>query len=250
MKYLSTILRLFVGLFIVFICIGVFDVENAYAELGAYCAETMDSGGFCPSGEKCWNNTCIPDEAREQLCGDVRGTDHGSCGDNERCQQIETLNPRTNEGTGRFFGVCMPGASPDTDAGGREGGVQGYDEWRQRQIDAANSVDRGIFTEGLSTECMAFGECRTCDILKVVGNVFGFAFQIVGIVAVAVITMGGFAYVRSGGNEETAGAAKKIITAAVLGTLVIFAAWAIINTILNLTGFNVGGGTWWNPSCS
>jgi len=129
------------------------------------------------------------------------------------------------------------------------GGIQDYDGWRQRQIDVANSAERGIFTEGLTTECMAFGKCNTCDIMKVIGNIFRFAFQIVGIVAVAVIAIGGMTYVRSGGSEETVTAAKKIITAAVIGTLVVFAAWVIINTILNITGFNAGGGSWWNPSC-
>lgn len=147
-----------------------------------------------------------------------------------------------------FFGLCL-GMPSTGDGSSGSGGIQDYEGWRQRQLAAANSAERGIFTEGLTTECMAFGKCGTCDIMKVVANIFRFAFQIVGIVAVAVIAIGGFTYIRSGGSEETIGQAKKIIVAAVLGTLVVFAAWVIINTILNITGFNVGGGTWWNPSC-
>ncbi len=179
------------------------------------------------NGEICASHHCIP------CSGDT------SCGSGKLCQNGRCVLPSD-------VTITPDDTVPST---GRSGGGIDYSAWEQRQIDAANSAERGIFTEGLTTECMAFGKCNTCDILKVIGNVFRFAFEIVGIVAVAVITLGGFTYVRSGGSEETIAAAKKIITAAVLGTVVVFAAWVIINTILNITGFNAGGGSWWNPSC-
>lgn len=166
-------------------------------------------------------------------CPELRPSSGGSCISNASCSSGQIC----------MNNVCQaPTGSRDVGTG------VDYDAWRQRQMDAAQSVERGIFTEGLTTECMAFGDCKTCDIFKVVENVFSFAFQIVGIIAVFVIFIGGITYIRSGGNEETAGKAKKIIAAAVIGTLVVFSAWIIINTILNMTGFNIGG-TWWSPSC-
>jgi hypothetical protein len=184
------------------------------------------------SGESVmWNET-------ETTCTTSESTSVGSvCGDDNPC----------SSGQQCISNQCV--STSGTSGTGSGGGVQDYEGWRQRQIAAADSAERGIFTEGLTTECMAFGTCGTCDIMKVVANVFRFVFEIVGIVAVAVLAMGGFAYVRSGGSEETIGQAKKTIMAAIFGTLIVFAAWVIINTILNITGFNVGGGTWWNPSC-
>lgn len=213
---------------------GAVDSEDEEDRDGDDVPDSADSDNSCEtnedcSGELCSSGYCIPCTEDTQ-CGSGKLCVDGRCTDSDDVVITPDDGTRSNTDTG-------------------DSGVQGYDEWRQRQIDAANSAERGIFTEGLTTECMAFGDCGPCDIVKVISNIFRFAFEIVGIVAVVVISIGGITYIRSGGNEETAGQAKKIITAAILGTLIVFAAWIIINTILNITGFNVGGGNWWNPSC-
>lgn len=120
--------------------------------------------------------------------------------------------------------------------------------WKQQRLAEAESSERGIFTEGLTGECIAFGSCGKCDILRVIANVFRFAFEIVGIVAVLVLVFAGFTYIQSAGNEEGIGKAKTTMTAAVIGTFLVFAAWLIVNTIINFAGFSIGG-SWWSPSC-
>ncbi|NQV00461.1 MAG: hypothetical protein HQ538_07010 [Parcubacteria group bacterium] len=260
MKYFYKTLGLFAALF--FVLSLFFNINIAEATLGECC---NPSESACDSGEKCQNGSsveargdceeesgegftgaCIPQEA-ETMCSIA----FWNCESGEICANV---GARRSTQYCMPEGWTMPTGSDDSNRStgnstGNSGGGIDYDDWRQRQLDTANSVERGVFTEGLSSNCMAFGKCTTCDILMVTGNIFRLVFEIVGIVAVAVITMGGFFYVTSGGSEEAIASAKKTIVAAVLGTLIVFAAWVIINTILNLTGFNIEGGTWWNPSC-
>lgn len=165
----------------------------------------------------------------------------------QHCNKDEGESVRWN-GTATECSERETGESSSSSTGSNE--VNSNDSaWRAQQLSRAESSERGLFTEGLSAECIAFGECSRCDVLVVAGNVFRFAFQIVGILAVLVIFIGGMTYARSGGNEETAGRAKKIITAAVVGLIIVFSAWLVINTIVNMTGLNVDG-NWWSPNCS
>jgi hypothetical protein len=126
--------------------------------------------------------------------------------------------------------------------------AEGDNEWARERLTEAENADRGIFTEGLSAACMAFGCCGTCDILVVISNVFQFALSIVGILAVLVLVIAGIMYVTSGGNQEQVGKAKAALTAAVVGTVIVLAAWLIINAVLSAAGYS-DGGSWFNPSC-
>lgn len=70
------------------------------------------------------------------------------------------------------------------------------------------------------------------------GNVESFAFRIInyvlaaaGLVAVVYLIIGGFNYITSGGNEETTKKAVRTLLNAVIGLVVIFAAYAIVVTV-------------------
>lgn len=152
-----------------------------------------------------------------------------------------------------FFAVNYKNASAEdwssSGVSGDECGAlaEGDNEWARERLSEAESADRGIFTEGLTKECMAFGCCGTCDILVVISNVFRFASSIVGILAVLVLAVAGVLYITSGGNQEQVGKAKAALTAAVIGTVIVLAAWLIISAVLSAAGFNQG--TWFSPSC-
>ena len=66
-----------------------------------------------------------------------------------------------------------------------------------------------------------------------------FALTFLGLVAVAFIVYAGYLYVISGGDDGNMEKAKKIILYALIGILVILAAYAIVNTVIQ----NVGRGT-------
>ena len=63
-----------------------------------------------------------------------------------------------------------------------------------------------------------------------------------GAIAVVFIIIGGYQYIASGGNEETAEKGKKTLVNAIIGIVVIVLAYAIINVLVNLVGSNSGYG--------
>lgn len=68
-------------------------------------------------------------------------------------------------------------------------------------------------------------------VIKIVQWVLGF----LGLVAVIMILIGGFQWMTAGGNEEKVAGAKKIISAAVIGLIVILLAWAIVIFVVTQT---------------
>ncbi len=60
---------------------------------------------------------------------------------------------------------------------------------------------------------------------------YKFAVAFVAIAALLMITIGGFYYITSAGNQAQAGTAKTIVKDALLGLIVVFVSWLILNTI-------------------
>ena len=87
----------------------------------------------------------------------------------------------------------------------------------------------GTYT-GLGTKDVREG------IMQVVNYMMGF----LGIVAILIILYGGFTWMTAGGNEEKVGQAKKIITAGIIGLIIIFVSFAlatfVINQLMSATG--------------
>ena len=61
---------------------------------------------------------------------------------------------------------------------------------------------------------------------------------VVGIICVAFIIFGGFRYVTSAGNDETAESAKKIILNAVIGLVVTILSYVVVIVIINAVANN------------
>ncbi|OGE82384.1 MAG: hypothetical protein A3B10_02815 [Candidatus Doudnabacteria bacterium RIFCSPLOWO2_01_FULL_44_21] len=64
-------------------------------------------------------------------------------------------------------------------------------------------------------------------------RIINIALAIAGLIAVLFLIIGGFRYITSAGNEETAEQAKKIITNAIIGIVVIILAFVIVRVISN-----------------
>lgn len=71
-------------------------------------------------------------------------------------------------------------------------------------------------------------------------NVLNFALTFLGLIAVAFIVYAGFLYVTSAGDDGNMEKAKKIILYAVIGILVILAAFALVNTVIQNAGRGTG----------
>jgi type IV secretion system pilin len=72
----------------------------------------------------------------------------------------------------------------------------------------------------------------TKDIREGVMNIVNVLLGFLGILAIIIILWGGFRWLTSGGNEEKVGEAKKIITAGIIGLVIIFTAYAIASFVI------------------
>jgi ketopantoate hydroxymethyltransferase len=65
-------------------------------------------------------------------------------------------------------------------------------------------------------------------IASIINVVLGF----LGIVAVVIIILGGFKWMTAAGNEDKIDEAKKLITAGIIGLVIIMAAWGIATFVM------------------
>jgi hypothetical protein len=75
----------------------------------------------------------------------------------------------------------------------------------------------------------------SADLKQTVINVISFVLGLLGLIAVIMILYGGFIWLTAGGNEDKVGSAKKIISSAIIGLIVILLAWAIVNFVVKAT---------------
>jgi len=77
------------------------------------------------------------------------------------------------------------------------------------------------------------------DPREVAARIINVALGFLGIIAVVIVLYGGFMWMTAGGNEERITKAKQILTAGVIGLVIIIMAWAIaryvIVTLMNVT---------------
>ena len=82
--------------------------------------------------------------------------------------------------------------------------------------------------------------CEFCDIFVMVNGILKFLLLpptgIVFIIATLLLTAGGVLFFFGGAKPEMLTRAKGIITSVVIGLVVIFTAWILINTIITKTG--------------
>ena len=92
-------------------------------------------------------------------------------------------------------------------------------------------LNYGTFT-GLGTNDLREG------VMNIVRVLLGF----LGIIAIVVMLYGGFVWLTSGGNEEKVGQAKKIISAGIIGLVIIFISFAIATFVIDQLVVATGAG--------
>ncbi len=63
-------------------------------------------------------------------------------------------------------------------------------------------------------------------------RIINFALSLLGIIAVIIVLYAGFTWMTAGGNDEKVGSAKKILSAAVMGLVIIMASYSIMSFVL------------------
>ena len=76
------------------------------------------------------------------------------------------------------------------------------------------------------------GGLSTEDLSTTISNIINAVLALVGVVALGVILYGGFRWMTAAGNEEAVGEAKKIITAGVIGLIIVIVAWAVVSFVI------------------
>ncbi len=82
-----------------------------------------------------------------------------------------------------------------------------------------------------TAKAAGFGEPRS--LVEIVGAVISIFLSFLGIIFLILIIYGGFVWMTSGGNEAKVLKAKKILTQAVIGLIIIVASYAITNFVLH-----------------
>ncbi len=89
--------------------------------------------------------------------------------------------------------------------------------------------------------CRDKGDCQLSDVTKLLVNVAQWILGITGSLALLALVYGGVLFLISGGSSETVSKAKKVITGAVIGLIIVFASYTIIAFILRALGID---GSW------
>lgn len=87
--------------------------------------------------------------------------------------------------------------------------------------------------------CGGYGEeaCTFCDFFVLINNIIKFVMtRIVPVIAVLMLVIGGVFFFFAGASPNALNTAKGIITSVVIGLVIIFCAWVIVNTVITKIG--------------
>ncbi len=90
----------------------------------------------------------------------------------------------------------------------------------------SNNLNATANSAGLTTS-------QTASLPVLVGRYINIALGLLGVILVVLIVYAGFLWMTAQGNEEKVKKAKGIITNAVIGMILIFAAYAIANFVVS-----------------
>jgi hypothetical protein len=96
--------------------------------------------------------------------------------------------------------------------------------------------------------------CTLCDFFVMLDNVIDFLIAppkgIIFIIATLILVIGGIMFLVSSGEPDKIATAKKAMTNAVLGMIIIFVAWLFINLFYQVIGYKDEWGPWNQIQCS
>jgi type IV secretion system pilin len=101
----------------------------------------------------------------------------------------------------------------------------------------AGGVSKGLTDLGNKSEDITCANINISDkrsVAGVVAKIIDWALYISGAIAVIYVIYGGYRYLMSGGNEETATKARQTVYNALIGLIIIVLAYVIVNAVANL----------------
>ena len=93
---------------------------------------------------------------------------------------------------------------------------------------------KGILWANLNPQCKATGRCQVTDILQILVNIMTFIIGITGSVFLLMFIWGGVTWILSGGNPNRLQVGLDTIRDAIIGLLIVFGSYIIVNAVLSL----------------
>jgi len=91
--------------------------------------------------------------------------------------------------------------------------------------------------------------CEFCFLVLLINKLMNFLVELAFIVALLALIITGFLFITSQGNQEKLGNAKKNLKWVILGILIIFLAWIVVDFLLTAWGFLDPMGGKWDVIC-
>lgn len=106
---------------------------------------------------------------------------------------------------------------------------------------------------GLAPDC-AGATCGSCDVVAMANNIVKWLIGVLFMIFAIMVAAGGFGLVTSGGNQAAKEAAKSRISNAIIGIVLVLAAWLLVDTLMRalLAGSEgkVNGRFWYTIECT
>jgi hypothetical protein len=99
---------------------------------------------------------------------------------------------------------------------------------------AQSQVQAGLSNGGLQALFGSGGLTGAQSVSQLIVEVINIMLIFAGAVAIIFVIIGGYQYLTSGGNEESAEKGKKTLLNAIIGIVLIIMSFVIINVIVNL----------------
>ncbi|KKP30878.1 MAG: hypothetical protein A2312_03405 [Candidatus Staskawiczbacteria bacterium RIFOXYB2_FULL_32_9] len=88
--------------------------------------------------------------------------------------------------------------------------------------------------------------CELEHFFIMLANIYGFIVKYIATtLAVIMITVGAVFMMISAGNPGLAGTGRKMVYSAIIGLVLVFGSWLIVNALLELIGYTPPGGNPW-----
>jgi len=101
--------------------------------------------------------------------------------------------------------------------------------------------------ENVNKPCQETGDCTIEDFWRILVFLFRWLFSIIGSLMLLMFVYGGFMMLVSGGTAETVTKGKNAITAAIVGTIIAFSSFLIVDNIFKGAGiqYTIEGRRWY-----
>ena len=94
--------------------------------------------------------------------------------------------------------------------------------------------------------------CQLCHGFQLINNILNWVlFVIIPIIAPIFIVIGGIYLLIARGNPEMFNKGKSVLTATIVGLIIVYTAYVLLSTVLTFLGVAewTGLGTWWQIDC-